>query len=259
MSGSNTAWAARKLASNDITLRANVRAEHTIQVTIDRPSAYFGFVLAEYLLAHGININGKLIIKRLCDPIGRNPEDLDVLLVHRTKLADALARCNQRSLGMAAECLFKTVGAYHDPPSGALLSQGSWQTGRNAVLAFLARAHASTPQTVIDDGSGLSRENRLSAKTLTAVLTYMLNQPGYNVFVKSLATPGNGTLRKRFTTTQYRDRVHAKTGWISGAWSLSGYCRTSPGNLLAFSIIANRRSGASLRPVIDDILKEVMK
>ncbi|MBN1436223.1 MAG: D-alanyl-D-alanine carboxypeptidase/D-alanyl-D-alanine-endopeptidase [Sedimentisphaerales bacterium] len=262
-SGRDTAWASRQIGGNDIVLRGNVRHEQTIFVTVDRPSAFFGYALAEYLLRHNINIDGRLIIRRLRQDNGQLPTDLDVLTVHSTPLIDVVRRCNQQSLNLAAECLCKTLGAYYQLPQDTVVGQGSWQSGRAAVRQFLRQLNIDQESLVIDDGSGLSRQNRISAQVITKVLVHRYQDPiTADVFRESLATPNtDGTLqrRRRFSDPDLRDRIYAKTGYISGAWALSGYCQDQNGRWLAFSVIANRSGGASLRPVIDEIVTAVMQ
>ena len=259
-SGQQTAWASRRLGTNNITLRGLVRYEHQLSVAIERPSAFFGQVLAEYLRDRDVSIKGKLVIKQLCDPQRRPPENMEVLYTHRTPLSDVLPRANQDSLNMVAECLIKTVGAYYQPNGQEDVGQGSWQSGQEAVTAFLRKLKVSPTQFVIDDGSGLSRKNRLSARCLTGVLLYMYGHKSSKLYRQSLATPQTGTLKRnnRFTESQYAGRIYAKTGYISTAWALSGYCRNRQGKWLAFSIIANNGT-QSPRQTIDEIVKLIIE
>ena len=253
----NTAWAAHTSVPNHLVLKGTCKTDVEFPVTIDRPAAFFGYVLAEHLLGRGIRINGKLIIKQLRDPdTGRPPNDLDVIYTHRTPIADVLARANQDSLGLAAECLFKTVGAYYDRPAGGVCRQGSWLTGRAAVTAFLKKLDIPTNQYHIDDGSGLSKKNRLSARCLTTVLTYIARSDAAEMFADSLATGGTGTLagRRRFAQRAYRDRVQVKTGYVSGARALSGYCQTKDGRRLAFAILSTAPNSA----ILDQIVKAMI-
>jgi len=249
------------LGANNITLIGKCRAPHTIYIPVDRPSAYFGFVLAEYLLRHGIAVNGKLIIKKIRSDRGDLPQPDDLLLTHCTPLRDVLRECNQRSLNLVAECLLKTVGAYSSCSSPAILAQqGSWQTGRQTVRNFLNKLKIDPDDYKIDDGSGLSHNNRLSARCITSVLTHIARKKNFKLYRESLATPSVGTLakRRRFREPAYEDRVFVKTGHITGAQALSGYCRTSSGRWLAFAIITNNHKQ---NPVgtIDAILKEMLK
>jgi len=259
-SGKPAIGASRILDTNNITLRGRCRNEQTIYVTIDRPSAFFGHVLAEYLLAQGISIKGKMVIPD--EPVKNKeekwPAEEQVIYTHRTPIHKVLQRCNQRSLNMAAECLFKTVGAFYANQQ-QLHQPGAWPTGQLAVQSFLEKCKVSPDQFAIDDGSGLSPANRLSSRCLTSVLIHMYNHTGFEIYRNSLATPQVGTLKKsrRFSEPKYQDRLFAKTGYISRAWALSGYCQDKSDQWLAFSIIANKGS-QSPRNLIDQIVKAMM-
>jgi len=255
-SGRGGAWAVRKAGTNEITVRGSVRSESTFSVTVERPSAFFGQVLAEYLARHEAPIKGKLVIRQLRDEGGRPPARLDTLVTWKTPLAEVLSRANQDSLNLAAECLFKTLGVQ----KGASKGGGSWDSGRQAVTAFLGGLKVDADQYVIDDGSGLSRQNRLSAQCLTKVLCHMGKHPAGEMYRQSLATPEAGTLRraKRFREPGYQGRLQAKTGYVNGAWALSGYAQRQSGEWVAFSILANGTSGPSRTAVLDEILKAVI-
>jgi D-alanyl-D-alanine carboxypeptidase/D-alanyl-D-alanine-endopeptidase (penicillin-binding protein 4) len=264
--GTNKVGAIRSPGGNDVTLIGECRSRliKPIYVTVDRPSVYFGFVLAEYLLDHGVSIEGKLIvndlqIKELGSRADSLPKDFDKLFVYRTPIKDVLVECNQRSLNLVAECLFKTLGAYHNCVNGKRLQQGSWETGRAAVEAFLQKLEVPKGQYVIDDGGGLSHSNLVSARCITRVLSYIYKHDSFAIYRDSLATEAVGTLAKkeRFHGEKYRGRVFAKTGYVAGVRTLSGYCKTSSGNWLAFSILTN--SPPATQGTIDQIVKEMIE
>ncbi len=288
----NTAWASRKYNTNAITLRGNCNQAQTIYVTVNRPSAYFGYVLAEYLLRHNISIKGRLIIKSMRNKQGQLPDDMDILLDAQRPLKEVLTACNTRSLNLAAECLFKTIGAYYSvsistntrnsapistmstalphnfdakaPPTDTILNTrltsnaGSWVTGRKAVRNFLTRLNISPQLYNIDDGSGLSHNDRLSARCITAVLAYVYHSKDRTLFLDTLARPSAGTLSKhhRFAAPSYKGRIFAKTGYITGANSLSGFFRASSGKWFAFSVLTN--SPPASNSTIDSIVKKLM-
>jgi len=263
-SGSNKIGGLRPmpLGENNITLIGKCRNKQTIFIPIDRPSAYFGFVLAEYLLRNGIAVNGKLIIKKIRSDQGDLSQPDDLLLTYCTPLRDVLRECNQRSLNLVAECLLKTLGAHtaNQSQSTSTARQGSWQTGRQAVRCFLNKLKIDHDDYKIDDGSGLSHNNRLSARCITSVLTHIARKKNFKLYRDSLATPLVGTLAKRhrFRESTYKNRVFVKTGHITGAQALSGYCRTGSGRWLAFSIITNNHKN-NPTGTIDTILREMMK
>ena len=252
--------ATRAHDTNNITLQGSCKKAITnpIFVTVDRPSGYHGFVLSEFLLRNGINIQGQLVIKKITQPNGSLPDNFSTLLTHTTPLETVLDQCNQRSLNLAAECLFKTIGFYHQSQVSVAEPQGSWQSGRAAVDAFLRKLDVPATQYTIDDGSGLSKKNSVSARAFTSVLRYMFKHHSGEFYRNSLATPKAGTLEKRnrFNGTDYQDRIFAKTGVIKGARALSGYCRTRAGHWLAFSILTN--TPAASNTLIDKIVKEMI-
>jgi len=211
-------------------------------------------------LAREVTIKGKLIIKELCGPERQPPKNIDLLYTHRTALPEVLVRANRDSLNLVAECLLKTLGAHYQPEGAEGFGQGTWQRGREAVRAFLQKLQVPPAEFALDDGSGLSRKNRLSARCATGVLRYMFSHEDGEMFRDSLATPTSGTLKRnnRFTESKYQGRIYAKTGYINSVWALSGYCRRQEGEWLAFSMIANKGS-PSPRSAIDEIVKLIIE
>jgi D-alanyl-D-alanine carboxypeptidase/D-alanyl-D-alanine-endopeptidase (penicillin-binding protein 4) len=97
---------------------------------------------------------------------------------------------------------------------------------------------------VVKDGSGLSHDNRLSAKLLGEVLLKVYNNPEYKLVVDSLPSGGiNGTLNERFikTAPQAIGLVRAKTGTLNGTVTLAGYVESEDREYI-FVVIADRLS-----------------
>jgi D-alanyl-D-alanine carboxypeptidase/D-alanyl-D-alanine-endopeptidase (penicillin-binding protein 4) len=90
------------------------------------------------------------------------------------------------------------------------------------------------------DGSGLSRNDRRSAREWRSLLQAALPRPWAERLVGSLPLAGrNGTLARRFAGTAAEANLRAKTGWIDEARSLSGYLTTAGGRHVVFSVIVN--------------------
>ncbi|MGK7936844.1 MAG: D-alanyl-D-alanine carboxypeptidase/D-alanyl-D-alanine-endopeptidase [Xenococcaceae cyanobacterium] len=108
------------------------------------------------------------------------------------------------------------------------------------------------------DGSGLSRKNLATPRTIVATLQAMHSAPNNDIFLASLPVAGTrGTLknRLRFSTTQ--GHVYAKTGTLRGVRSLSGYLEHPDYEAVVFSIITNQptnQSGSILVEAIDKIV-----
>lgn len=216
MSGrDDTFWISRKMGTNELTFRGSVKNKRLkpVNVTIHDPPMFFGRVLADRLAKAGIAV----------DQVSRpTPQDVigagKALHVIRTPLSIVLARCNKNSQNLYAEALFKRVGF---KATGA---PGSFDNGAAAVRLFLQKQIGTAAATVrTADGSGMSRDNRVTARVMVDVLTAMhkdakLAKP----FRQSLSIAGvDGTLDDRMKNI--KGRVYGKTGYISGVSCLSGY------------------------------------
>ena len=199
---------------------------------VEKPAAFLGFLCAEALARHGIHVTGQLREQAFVAEPG-----YQVLATYRHSLEDVMTRCNRDSFNLAAEALIKTM-ARESMHSGR---GGSWDVGRMVISNYLQSLGLSMEEFHIDDGSGLSLENRLSAHVLVQVLLDMHDQDTWSMFERSLAVGGvNGTLDSRFLEDRYRGKVRAKSGFIgdAGARTLSGLCDTDSG-LVFFSILTN--------------------
>jgi len=213
-------------------------------VAIERPAAFFGFLLAEHLTEASIQVQGQLSEKP-----ADTGSDFVLLYDCRTSIRDCLARCNKDSLQLAAEALVKTMAARANGGRG-----GSWAGGREVITQYLLSLGLKKEQFYIDDGSGLSKENRLSAEVVTGVLTDIYKSTHWTVYKDSLAVGGvDGTIDKYFAQKEYKGKVFGKTGYISGVKSFSGLCTTEKGDYI-FSILANN-ANAHTRPAINDIVE----
>jgi D-alanyl-D-alanine carboxypeptidase/D-alanyl-D-alanine-endopeptidase (penicillin-binding protein 4) len=215
-------------------------------VAIERPAAFFGFVLAEELRRAGIEVDGQIIEKTSTDPYEEDVAE------YRTSIADCLTRCNRNSLGLAAEALVKTIAANGNPDK----RNGSWQGGRELISQYLQDLGVEKDEFHIEDGSGLNRENRLSANAITKVLLRVYQSNDWQLYRDSLAVGGvSGTIHKYFEESPYKGKIFGKTGYIRGVKSLSGVCSTGQGDYI-FSILANK-ANARTRRAINDIAKAI--
>jgi serine-type D-Ala-D-Ala carboxypeptidase/endopeptidase (penicillin-binding protein 4) len=129
----------------------------------------------------------------------------------------------------------------------------------------LARLGIGTSGLVIKDGSGLSRENRVSARTVVELLRAIRNDPRFAAIYDGLPISGKtGTLVKRFEKAPAAiNHVHAKTGWINRSVTMAGYAES--GNqeyafaILADGITPNLRSRNAARRTMDKLLEALVK
>ncbi len=110
------------------------------------------------------------------------------------------------------------------------------------------------------DGSGLSRNNLATPRTLVSTLRAMSNAPGNDVFLASLPVAGiSGTLKNRLRHTTAEGTVRAKTGTLKGVRALSGYIDHPEYGTLVFSIITNQPTSQSSYPVVTAIDEIVLR
>ena len=157
-------------------------------------------------------------------------------------IADIVKAMNQPSDNYMAETLIKALGADHG-------TAGSTDAGAAVVRAAVARFKIA-PQ--VQDGSGLSRDDRTTPRQVVRLLSGMAGTDQAAAFDASLAVIGrNGTLHRRMRGTAAQDRCHAKTGTLRDVSTLAGYCTTLSGRRVAFAFLMNATSTWRAHPVQD--------
>jgi D-alanyl-D-alanine carboxypeptidase/D-alanyl-D-alanine-endopeptidase (penicillin-binding protein 4) len=121
---------------------------------------------------------------------------------------------------------------------------GSAQGIADVYARVLAELEIDSSKLVVKDGSGLSHDNRLSAKLLGDLLFKIYKEPRFAAVIESLPDGGvNGTLNERFINTAPNavGLVHAKTGTLNGTVTLAGYIEAKDREYI-FVILADRLS-----------------
>ncbi len=256
--GRDSAWVARPTPANKFTLYGNVRGKTEIPVSVHEPSLFAGGVFAMALSEREIKINTDRYIDdsvRLAEG-GEDWESTPVAVV-TTPIADVLRRTNTDSYNLYAEALMKRIG--HEITG----DPGSWENGASVVRLLLSQHVSATAaqDTIIADGSGMSRANMVTPRTLTKWLGVLSKQEHWDAFADSLATPGNGTLKRRFVETDLTSDLKAKSGYLNGVYALSGVLEHPSGRRIAFSVLLNDikpGSGArAAKPLIEDVVVEI--
>jgi D-alanyl-D-alanine carboxypeptidase/D-alanyl-D-alanine-endopeptidase (penicillin-binding protein 4) len=152
-------------------------------------------------------------------------------------LADVVRSTNKFSNNVMARQLLLTLGAEtYDPP-------GTLTKGVQAVHAWLQKKGLHFPELVLDNGTGLSREVRISARHLAKLLFTAYRSPTMPEFVSSLPIAGvDGTLHKRFANSDFAGRLHVKTGTLDNVRALAGYLLDARGRRLVVVYLHNHRS-----------------
>ena len=137
------------------------------------------------------------------------------------------------SQNQIAEILLKTIGLERG-------GMGTADSARKIVGQLLLSWGVQPDGFVIRDGSGLSRHDLVSPETIVRVLDRIQQDTAFAVFYNAMPIAGvDGTLKDRMKGTPAEGNVHAKTGSIASARSLSGYVTTADGERLIFSVLSN--------------------
>lgn len=139
------------------------------------------------------------------------PPDAVVLASHDSPtLGEAIRTINKRSNNVMARTLLLTLGAERGRRPATVESSGV------VARTVLGAQGLEMPELVIDNGSGLSREGRVSADSLASMLTVAWNSPLMPEFISSLAIAGvDGTVRRRLKGNGAQGMAHLKTGFAA--------------------------------------------
>lgn len=243
-SGSSRIGAYRNSVPNKLIVKGTLNRQAGFDVAIENPAGLFASVLKDRFEDAGLTIKGQLLQKYV-----KNEEKIRYLVIFETPISKVLKRCNTDSLGLAAESLVKTISAENS--QGKI--NGQWSHGLKLISQYLDSLSVPSGHYVLDDGSGLSRNNRLTAQCLVAVLKDVYDSPYSEMFIASLAVGGQkGTIGRYFKTVPYKGNILGKTGYIAGVHSFSGICRTPRGDIL-FSILSEKGN----RQTLNDITKAI--
>jgi D-alanyl-D-alanine carboxypeptidase/D-alanyl-D-alanine-endopeptidase (penicillin-binding protein 4) len=230
----------------------------TGSVAIPDPALAFVSMLREALVKHGVKIEGRVRTVNTRSGGSIVPDPLIALL----KLPDYLTQPALFEIASMQSPPFSLIASHTLKPSqnlyteiilrtlGKLNSVGPNQTNEEAGLTvvrnFLRQAGANESDLALNDGSGLSRNDMITANATVQLLTYMSKHKYFAQFRDGLPIAGvDGTLRTRMKGTPAEGNLRAKTGSLSSVASLSGYVTTAAGEHLVFSMMLNNYPDAA--------------
>lgn len=166
-------------------------------------------------------------------------------------IEDAMFAILKSSNNFVAETVFKLAGYKYAN------SQGSIANSIKMLNAYLNKLNISNDDIKIVDGSGVSKNNIMTADFMTNFLLAEAKVENFETFKEYLPTPGEGTLKNRML--YFRDNLRAKTGTLSDTSSIAGYITSRKGKLYAFDIMINdaKTSPADKKNIEEQILRQV--
>jgi serine-type D-Ala-D-Ala carboxypeptidase/endopeptidase (penicillin-binding protein 4) len=234
-------------------LRGSIPLGHA---TVDLPAAmpdpadYTAHVLKQMLSARGIRVTGDARARHAPPPPENPPIESPsaapssdapaslVLAEHDSPpLIEIVRVLNKVSENLHAEILLRTVAKQQT-------GMGSLAGGLAIEQKFLTSIGVQPGDVLVDDGSGLSRENLVTPRAVVTLLEYAQQQPWGAAFVTTLPVAGlDGTLEHRLIDTPAQGRIQAKTGSVEHTQAVSGLATTLRGEHLIFSMFDNHNGG----------------
>ena len=203
--------------------------KRTIRINVNNPVRYTAETFRTLLTEMGVKIDGSTeIVSTLV-----NGEKLYENLSEPLSLI--LKKLNTYSNNFTAEQIIKTIAAER------FGTPGSHAEGLKLLKDFLNISKINTQGLVLADGSGLSRNNRMTTQAVTKLLTKMFTRFDIGPdFVAALRIMGaNGILSKRLKNSPTRGKVRAKTGTLKKVSTLAGYVESAKREVFGYAIFLN--------------------
>lgn len=188
---------------------------------------------------------------------GAVPKDAKLLArAFSPDLAEIIRDINKYSNNTMAQQLFLSLGAKYRTSADS----DDAMAAQRVVRQWLAKKGITAPHLVMENGSGLSRAERVSAREMANMLQAAWHSPYSAEFVSSMPIAGmDGTMRKRLKTTAMRGEAHVKTGTLNTVRAIAGFSRDNNGNTWAVVAILNDKAPFGASSVLDQVLLDLYR
>lgn len=210
------------ISPNIINAEGSIKKQVTKQIPVNYPKRYFIIRLEDAIRSAKIDYFGRFPQKKT--PVSNTYLVSEINHPIDTAITEVLKNSNN----FVAETVFKLAGAKFADNTGSL------ENSQKMLSTYFEKIGLNTENIRIVDGSGVSKNNILTSDFMSE---FLVKLSGCETFIKSLPTPGEGTLSNRML--YFRDNLYAKTGTLSDVSSIAGYITSRSGKTYAFDIIVN--------------------
>lgn len=241
-------------------------------IAIPDPALAFVSMLRDALIKRGVKIDGRVrtvdarsgqslipavpVVGSLPATASTQPPIIQIATLASPPFSVIASQTLKPSQNQYTELILRTLGRTQlpilgsfsagQPAGGGLRRPDDEDAGLKQVRLFLHEAGIGENDVALNDGSGLSRNDLISANTTVQLLTFMSKHKYFAQFRDALPIAGvDGTLRTRMRGTPAEGNVRAKTGSLSSVASLSGYVTSAAGEHLVFSMMLNNYPDAA--------------
>ena len=184
---------------------------------------------------------------------GAVPAGMKLFYSHESPaLAEIVRDINKFSNNVMARQLYLTLGAEAARPPGR------YDKSFGVVRSWLSKKALEMPELVIENGSGLSRRERISAQSLAAMLVHAFHSTVMPEFVASMPLVAvDGTMRKRLKGEEVAGSAHIKTGSLGDVRAIGGYVLDRKGRRHVVVMMVNHANAHLAQPAMDELLRWV--
>lgn len=206
-----------------LTVEGTVFKKETKYIPINNPSRYFKFRVEDAIRSNKIAYYKDIQNKKL--------PSTNKYLVSSVSHPSNMIFSNilKESNNFDAETYFKVAGAKYAN------SKGSCENSQKMLDNYLTKIGVDKSNSKFVDGSGVSKNNLVSADFMTNFLIGQSKTEKFSEYKSIMASPGEGTLRNRML--YFRNNLKAKTGTLSDISAIAGYITTQKGKTYAFDIM----------------------
>jgi serine-type D-Ala-D-Ala carboxypeptidase/endopeptidase (penicillin-binding protein 4) len=219
-------------------------------VAVDDPALFAACALYDALARRGVAIRGRPVARHRAVSEDPWPVEGDVIATRTSPpMIEMLRVIEKISQNLHAELMLREVARV---TRGA----GTRESGLQELAQWLTSIGIKTEEWRAEDASGLSRNDQVSPRAMTRLLSHMAASKNAAAWLSLLPVGGeDGTLANRLCCVSDGRKVRAKTGTLARAVALSGYADSRTRGRLAFSILVNNSSAppADVRAWVDKI------
>ena len=225
------------------------RSDFVVKASVPNPAALLASEFRKKLSENGISVSGATKFEKARTGFTQ------LSIIQSPPLRDIIKVTNHESVNLFAEHFLKHL-AYQKN------GFGTTKDGCKFVMQFWKDKGLDMNGFFMNDGSGLSRFNAITASQIVSVLNYMKTKSAYSEdFYQSLPAAGDGTLSKFSQQDFPNECLRAKSGSMTRVRSYAGYLTTISGKQLSFAIMLNNFSFSQKEASkkIEELLVELRK